>query len=216
MAHRSVLLSRRSLASVAAFSALLALPAVGWSQAKSECTLPDCDQAKAFFTKFQGAINADQRKDVVAMVSYPLRSNRNGKSTVIKTKADLLAQYDTGLTQVRAALSYQGCVYRGRLGQLAWLHRRGGHHLVGPDPSTFCGKECRDSALRPGQVSLRDHHREPLVTGRQTLHSRREAFRAITGSLLLAVIPGVTNLLEQCLPAAVHAERNNCASSTCV
>jgi len=95
MAHRSVLLSRRSLASVAAFSALLALPAVGWSQAKSECTLPDCDQAKAFFTKFQGAINADQRKDVVAMVSYPLRSNRNGKSTVIKTKADLLAQYDT-------------------------------------------------------------------------------------------------------------------------
>lgn len=29
------------------------------------------------------------------MVSYPLRSNRNGKSTVIKTKADLLANYDT-------------------------------------------------------------------------------------------------------------------------
>ena len=95
MADRTVLLSPRSLARVAVFSGLLALPVLTGVKTKWECTLPDCDQAKAFFTKFQGAINADQRKDVVAMVSYPLRSNRNGKSTVIKTKADLLAQYDT-------------------------------------------------------------------------------------------------------------------------
>jgi hypothetical protein len=95
MAHRRILLSRNGLVRVAVFSALLALPAVGWGQAKSECTLLDCDQAKAFFTKFQGAINADRRKNVADMVSYPLRSNRNGKSTVIKTKADLLAHYDT-------------------------------------------------------------------------------------------------------------------------
>jgi len=67
--------------------------------------LPDCDQAKAFFAKFQQAIDGDKKQDVVAMVRYPLRSYRNGKATVFKTNAQLLTGYETVFTPgVRCAI----------------------------------------------------------------------------------------------------------------
>ena len=82
-----------------------ALPAIARAQEKPECTIPDCDQAKAFFSKFQKAIAANQKQEVAAMVRYPLRSYRNGKATVFKTKAQLVAGYDTVFTPgVRCAI----------------------------------------------------------------------------------------------------------------
>ena len=82
-----------------------ALPAIARAQEKPECTIPDCDQAKAFFGKFQKAIAANQKQEVAAMVRYPLRSYRNGKATVFKTKAQLVAGYDTVFTPgVRCAI----------------------------------------------------------------------------------------------------------------
>jgi hypothetical protein len=74
------------------------LPARAFAQEKTECTLPDCDQAKAFFAKFQQAVDGDKKQDVVAMVRYPLRSYRNGKATVFKTNAQLLIGYETVFT----------------------------------------------------------------------------------------------------------------------
>jgi hypothetical protein len=98
MTDRQGVLSRAILVSIAMVSACLTLPAVLCAQEKPACTLPDCDQAKAFFTKFQKAVDADQKQDVVAMVRYPLHSYRNGKATVFKTKAELLARYETVFT----------------------------------------------------------------------------------------------------------------------
>jgi hypothetical protein len=90
---------------VAIICALLALSAPGWSQEKPQCTLPDCDQAQAFFTKFQTAVNANQRKEVAALIRYPLHSYLNGKATIVKTKADMLARYDSVFTPgVRCAI----------------------------------------------------------------------------------------------------------------
>jgi hypothetical protein len=81
------------------------LPCRGFGQEKPECTLPDCDQAKAFFTKFQKTVDADQKQDVVTMVRCPLRSYRNGKATVFKSKVQLLGSYDTVFTpEVRCAI----------------------------------------------------------------------------------------------------------------
>jgi hypothetical protein len=75
------------------------------AQEKPECTLPNCDQAKAFFSKFQKAVEENQKQEVVAMVRYPLRSYRNGKATTFKTKAQLMAGYDTVFTPgVRCAI----------------------------------------------------------------------------------------------------------------
>jgi hypothetical protein len=82
------------LATAVLLSSLI-LPAVGVAQEKPVCTLPDCDQAKAFFAKFQKAIATNQRQQVAGMIRYPLHSYRNGKATVIKTKSALLASYDT-------------------------------------------------------------------------------------------------------------------------
>ena len=84
-----------SINGIAILATLLVLPSVVCASEKPTCTRPDCDQAKAFFAKFQKAVDANRRQDVAAMVSYPLHSYRNGKATVIKTKADLLARYDT-------------------------------------------------------------------------------------------------------------------------
>ena len=95
MNERTVNLSGIGVAGVAILSALLVLPVVVCAQAKPACTLPDCDQAKVFFAQFQKAIDADQRREVADMVSYPLHSYRNGKATVIKTKAELLSHYDS-------------------------------------------------------------------------------------------------------------------------
>jgi hypothetical protein len=93
MKLRRVHLPVTNFAGIAIVAAMLSCVAV--ASEKPTCTLPDCDQAKAFFTEFQKAIDADQRQEVVGMVRYPLHSYRNGKATVIKTKADLLANYDT-------------------------------------------------------------------------------------------------------------------------
>ena len=97
-------LSVRSLWS-GVFCALLLCTLPGSAQEKTECALPDCDQAKAFFGKFQRAIASNEKKDVVAMVRYPLKSYRNGKATTYKTKAQLLGGYDTVFTPgVRCAV----------------------------------------------------------------------------------------------------------------
>ena len=95
MTNRHIVLSRIRFTAIGILTAAFLLPAVLSASEKPTCALPDCEQAKAFFAKFQKAIDADQRQDVAAMVSYPLHSYRNGKATVIKTKADLLAHYDT-------------------------------------------------------------------------------------------------------------------------
>ena len=95
MTNRRFVWSHIELLAVVILTAALLLPAAVSASEKPTCTLPDCEQAKAFFAKFQKAIDADQRQDVAAMVSYPLHSYRNGKATVIKTKADLLAHYDS-------------------------------------------------------------------------------------------------------------------------
>jgi hypothetical protein len=84
-----------ALAGIAIVAALLVLPSLVCASEKPTCTLPDCDQAKAFFTKFQKAIDSNERQEVAGMVRYPLHSYLHGKATVIKTKADLLARYDT-------------------------------------------------------------------------------------------------------------------------
>ena len=85
---------RFSFIAAALSISVIALPGISSAQDKTECTLPDCDQAKAFFGKFQKAVDANQRQDVVALVQYPLRSYRNGKATVYKTKTQLLAGYE--------------------------------------------------------------------------------------------------------------------------
>jgi hypothetical protein len=87
-----------SVARIAMIAGLLVLPSVVYASEKPTCTLPDCEQAKAFFTKFQKAIDSNQRQEVAGMIRYPLRSYLNGKATIIKTKADLLARYDTVFT----------------------------------------------------------------------------------------------------------------------
>lgn len=84
---------------------LLLASSAALAQEKPQCTLPDCDQAKAFFQKFQQAINAGNKQDVVGMIRYPLNSYRNGNVTVFKTKAQLLAGYGTVFTAgVRCAI----------------------------------------------------------------------------------------------------------------
>ncbi len=86
-------------------SFLFAISSAALAQEKPQCTLPDCDQAKAFFQKFQQAVDADQKQAVVGMIRYPLHSYRNGKATILKTKTQLLASYDTVFTSgVRCAI----------------------------------------------------------------------------------------------------------------
>jgi len=96
---------RHKLARILLSGCLLAVSSITGAQEKSQCALPDCDQAKTFFAKFQHAVDANQKQDVAGMVRYPLRSYRNGKATVFKTKAELLARYDTVFTPgVRCAI----------------------------------------------------------------------------------------------------------------
>jgi hypothetical protein len=94
------------VAAVAASLLVTLLSTMAFAQEKTECTLPACDQAKAFFRKFQKAIEANQKQEVVAMVRYPLRSAYpDGKATVFKTKSQLLAEYDRVFTPgVRCAI----------------------------------------------------------------------------------------------------------------
>lgn len=65
------------------------------AQENTTCALPDCDQAKVFFQKFQQAVNEDQRQEAASLVSYPLQVYRNGKATVLGNKTQLLAKYDS-------------------------------------------------------------------------------------------------------------------------
>jgi hypothetical protein len=75
------------------------------AQEKTQCTLPDCDQAKAFFQKLQQAVDADKKQEVARMVRCPLHSYRNGKETVYTTKSRLLAGYGAVFTPgVRCAI----------------------------------------------------------------------------------------------------------------
>jgi len=97
--------SRRALVRISMVECLLTLSAVAWAGEKTECTLPDCDEARQFFRKFQQAVNSDSRQDVARMVRYPLRSYRNGKATVFRTRTELLGGYDKVFTAgVRCAL----------------------------------------------------------------------------------------------------------------
>lgn len=77
---------------------LLALSTRIAAQEKPQCTLPDCDQAKAFFVKFQQAVDANRKQDVAGMVRYPLHSYSNGRASIFKTKDQLLAGYDSVFT----------------------------------------------------------------------------------------------------------------------
>jgi hypothetical protein len=89
---------RKAFVALLTFATLLTVPTFVLASEKPTCTLPDCEQATAFFLKFQNAIKTDQRQDVAGMISYPLRSYRNGKATVIRNKTALLAQYETVFT----------------------------------------------------------------------------------------------------------------------
>jgi hypothetical protein len=97
------------VAAVAASRLLTLLSAMTFAREKTECTLPDWDQAKAFFSKFQMAIEA----------------------TVFKTKSQLLAEYDRGVyarrSQCDSIRVVVGCV-----GELAGIHDQRGRDLVGP------------------------------------------------------------------------------------
>lgn len=95
MKRSAVTLSQSSLAGIAILTVMLALQAFVVAEEKPACTLPDCDQAKAFFLKFQKAVDADQRQEVADMATYPLYSYRDGKTTVLRTKSELLSQYDS-------------------------------------------------------------------------------------------------------------------------
>jgi hypothetical protein len=95
MNHIRVCFFSAALGTVLIVAGLLTCTSIVRGSEKPTCTLPDCDQAKGFFAKFQKAIDANQRQEVAGMVRYPLHSYSNGKATVIKTKADLMARYDT-------------------------------------------------------------------------------------------------------------------------
>ena len=86
---------RRTQVAVVLTSALFLLCNAASAQEKSTCTLPDCDQAKVFFQKLQQAVDEDNRQAVVAMVRYPLNSYHDGKKTVVASKAQFLAKFDT-------------------------------------------------------------------------------------------------------------------------
>lgn len=84
---------------------LLILCTVALAQEPTQCTLPDCEQAKAFFQKFQQAVDSDRRQDVAAMVRYPLKTYRNGKSKAFQNKSQLIAGYDSIFdSQTRCAI----------------------------------------------------------------------------------------------------------------
>jgi hypothetical protein len=79
------------------------------AQEKSACSLPDCDQAKAFFQQFQKAMNEDKRQDAASLVSYPLKSYRHGKATIISNKSQLFAKYDSVFdAPTRCAIRHAG------------------------------------------------------------------------------------------------------------
>jgi hypothetical protein len=76
----------------------LLLPAC-FAQAKddpcqAQYARPDCHRAVAFFLKLQEAFRHDDRKAVAAMVAYPLRVQLNGKPAFMRSRQQLLANYD--------------------------------------------------------------------------------------------------------------------------
>jgi len=69
-------------------------------------TRPDCRQAIAFFEKLQAAVKEDRRNDVALMAHFPMRTTVAGKSIMIRSRQDFLANYDRIFTPaVRCALT---------------------------------------------------------------------------------------------------------------
>jgi len=143
-------------------SFLCGLSSAAVAQEKPQCNLPDCNEAKAFFQKFQQAVDSDQKPEVVAMIRYPLHSYRNGKATVFKTKTQLLASYDTVFAAgVRCAI--KTATLDERLGKLARLHDQRRGYLVGPDHSQLSHQS---STFRSVEISIRGLRRESLSRNR--------------------------------------------------
>ena len=51
-------------------------------------------QAVAFFETFQKTLAAGDRQAIVRLVRYPLRAQLNGKTSLLRNKAQLLRKYD--------------------------------------------------------------------------------------------------------------------------
>jgi hypothetical protein len=79
--------------------ALLAIPATLFS-AEGNCATggkparPDCTRAIAFFSAFQNAFRANDRKKVAGLIEYPLLTSLRGKRVNVRGAAELLAHYD--------------------------------------------------------------------------------------------------------------------------
>jgi hypothetical protein len=89
-------LLRRSLCIVLGFACLAALSV---AQEPGNCTVhdpsarPDCPGAVAFFHKLQTAVNAGEKNQLAAMVSYPMHTMQNGKTIQVRTRQQFLSQY---------------------------------------------------------------------------------------------------------------------------
>ena len=55
---------------------------------------PDCPEALAFFKRFRAAVVADKRDMVASMIRYPLRIEVAGHKGTIKSRVQLLREYD--------------------------------------------------------------------------------------------------------------------------
>jgi hypothetical protein len=67
---------------------------------------PDCREAVAFFDRFQKAVTSDERDVVASMVRFPLRVQLAGHNATVKSKSQLLRDYDkvfTGAVQCAIA-----------------------------------------------------------------------------------------------------------------
>ncbi|HZR66063.1 MAG TPA: hypothetical protein VFA85_12990 [Terriglobales bacterium] len=72
---------------------------------KDGSTRPDCPQAIAFFRGFQAALSSNDRSQVAALVSYPVRITLRHKPARIKNAAQFLAHYDEIFgTRIRCAI----------------------------------------------------------------------------------------------------------------
>jgi hypothetical protein len=70
---------------------------IAWGQSTPEMckdSRPDCPEAVKFFTKFRQAITTNDRNAVAAMARYPLRVTLNHKNALIRTKQELLRNFD--------------------------------------------------------------------------------------------------------------------------
>lgn len=90
---------RFALCTVAAvlMSGMLSLPALAQSGncvQKDNSSRPDCDRAIAFFHRVQTALRNNNRRQIAAMVNYPLQTTLGRERTRIRSRDELLAHFD--------------------------------------------------------------------------------------------------------------------------